>query len=80
MLMLFLHKNIRVAFSFIYRNKLLAMNDEEQHSPFTHKGPQITPLSSLPLRGAVIHCHCAESNNLEIASSAWGGLATTEGG
>jgi hypothetical protein len=51
--MLFLHKNIRIAFSFISGNKLLAMNDGEQHSPFTHKGPQITPLSSLPLRGAV---------------------------
>jgi len=55
--MLFLHKNIRIAFSFISGNKLLAMNDEEQHSPFTHKGPQITPLSSLPLRGARLLTH-----------------------
>jgi len=36
----------------IFKNKLLAMGKEEQHSPFIHKGPQITPLSSLPLRGA----------------------------
>ena len=27
------------------------MNNEEQYSPFIPEGPQITPLSSLPLRG-----------------------------
>ena len=54
MLMLFLHKNIRTAFSFISGNKLLAMNDDRQYSPFTRKGPQITPLSSLSLRGAIL--------------------------
>jgi hypothetical protein len=54
MLMLLSYKNIRnriMPFVF-HRNKLLAMNDEEQYSPFTKKGPQIAPFSSLSLRGA----------------------------
>lgn len=47
------------------------MNNEEQYSPFTRKGPQITPLSSLSLRGA---------DHTGIATPAYGGLAMTERG
>jgi hypothetical protein len=47
------------------------MNNEEQYSPFIHKEPKITPLSSLPLRGA---------EYLEIATAGFASLAMTDEG
>jgi hypothetical protein len=47
-----------IIFPRIFGNKLLAMSKEEQDSPFIHKETQITPLSSLPLRGAILYHVC----------------------
>jgi hypothetical protein len=61
-------------------NPLLAMHKEEQHSPFIHKDPRITPLSSLSLRGATSPPSLRKTSYPKIASSRYAGLATTYGG